>query len=503
MDTPPPGTPLDLLSMLSAHIARRPASTCFLFDEEAMDFAEFGARAKQVAGGLVQQGVRPGDRVVVLANASPAFYELLFGCAIARAIMVPLNTRLSRREIGEILADADPALIVIDDAHLGLLPEGLGSAILPMEQLEEWRARAKPIGRDAADPDDPVLILYTSGTTALPKGVVLSHRNLSYLGRMAGELWSFTPDSTNLAAMPLFHIGGIGWGLLAFSQGGRTVLAGMSEPGPILQLMRRHGVTHAFLVPTVIQRLVDHLEDSGDPAPQVAHMFYGGAPMGEALLARSIAAFGCAFHAVYGMTETAGTTVTSEPEDHDPNGAHPERLRSCGRAMPWVELKLVDPATGLEVPEGTIGEVRMRSPAVTSGYWRRADASAEAITPDGWLCSGDAAVQDGDGYLYLRDRYKNMIVSGGENIYPAEIDNVLQHHRAIHEVAVVGAPHPKWGETPHAYVVLRPGAKASESDIIAYARERLAHYKCPTAVFFADDLPRNASGKILKRELRT
>lgn len=503
MDSVPPGTPTDLLTMLGRHVAERPESTCLIFEDQTVTFAELDARSGRVAGALHTRGIGAGDRVAIIAHSHPAFFELLLGCAKAGSIMVPINQRLSPREVDEILADAAPSLLVLGGEHAQLVPDDSALSVLAMDEFALWRDAGAALPASAAAPDDPVLVLYTSGTTALPKGVVLSHRNLSYLGRMAGELWEFTPGSVNLAAMPLFHIGGIGWGLLAFSQGGQTVLTGQSDPSALLDLMRRHGVTHAFLVPTVIQRLVDQLEQSGDPAPPVAHMFYGGAPMSEALLASSIAAFGCAFHHTYGMTETGGTTVTLGPEDHDPAGPHPERLRSCGRAMPWVELQLVDPATGQEVPTGTIGEVRMRSPCVTRGYWRRPDATAEAITPDGWLCSGDAATQDADGYLYLCDRYKNMIVSGGENIYPAEIDNVLQHHPAIHEVAVVGAPHPKWGETPHAYIVLRPGVSASEAEIIAFARERLAHYKCPTAVIFVDDLPRNASGKILKRAIRT
>ena len=170
--------------------------------------------------------------------------------------------------------------------------------------------------------------------------------------------------------------------------------------------------------------------------------------------------------------------------------------------MPWVELKLVDPASGRSVATGEIGEILMRSPAITRGYWSKPKETAEAITVDGWLRSGDAATQDADGFIYLHDRYKNMIISGGENIYPAEIDNVLLHHPAIQEVAVVGVSHPRWGETPRAYVVLRPGMRAAEDEIIAFARDRLAHYKCPTSVVFVEDLPRNASGKILKRELR-
>lgn len=499
----PPGTPLDLVTMLARHAEEHADVACLIYEGEEISFGEYAERTSRVAGALLAQGIAPGDRVAILAHAAPIFFELQFGCAKAGAIMVPINSRLSGREIAEVLDDADPALLFLADDLACRVPEAMSPKAMSTADFAAWRDAAAPVaGARPVQPDDPVLILYTSGTTAQPKGVVLSHRNLSYLGRMARELWSFTAESTNLAAMPLFHIGGIGWGMLALSQGGQTVLTRATEPAVLLDLMRKYAVTHAFLVPTVIQRLVDHLSETGDPAPQVDHIFYGAAPMGEALLARSIAAFGSAFHHTYGMTETAGTVVTLDPEDHDPEGLHPERLRSCGRAMPWVELKLVDPATGRDVASGEIGEIRMRSPAITKGYWRKPKETAEAITSDGWLCSGDAATQDTDGFIYLRDRYKNMIVSGGENIYPAEIDNVLQHHPAIQEVAVVGMPHAKWGETPRAYVVLRPGMNVTEAQIIAFAKDRLAHYKCPTSVVFVADLPRNASGKILKRELR-
>lgn len=503
MDSAPGSVTLDLVSILARHVAARADAPCLLFQEEVVSFCELERRSQHLAGALRDEGVGAGDRVAILAHSSPIFFELLHASAKLGAIMVPINHRLSAREVHDILGDAEPALLVLDPALEDRAGDDLSRPRILTTDLREWRDSAAPVATAEADVDAPVLILYTSGTTALPKGVVLTHRNLSYLARMAGELWDFTSDSINLAAMPLFHIGGIGWGQLAFSQGGPTVLTQASDPATLLHLMRRHQVTHAFLVPTVIQSLVDHLDASGEPAPRLEHMFYGAAPIGEVLLERSVRAFGCAFHHTYGMTETAGTTVTLDPEDHDPAGPRPERLRSIGRPMPWIELKLIDPATGLEAPVGQVGEIRMRSPAITPGYWRRPDATQEAITEEGWLCSGDAAVSDAEGYLYLCDRYKNMIVSGGENIYPAEIDNVLQHHPAIREVAVVGAPHPKWGETPHAYVVLQPGAALDQGAIIAFARERLAHYKCPTKVHFVEQLPRNASGKILKRELRT
>jgi long-chain acyl-CoA synthetase len=229
---------------------------------------------------------------------------------------------------------------------------------------------------------------------------------------------------------------------------------------------------------------------------------YGASPIGDTLLRRALAVLRCDFMQAYGMTETSGTVVVLPPEDHRPDGPHPERLRSCGRALPFVELRITDPATFAECAPGAVGEIWVRSAMVTPGYWRNPEATAEAITPDGWLRTGDAAFRDEDGYVTLFDRFKDMIISGGENIYPAEIENVLLAHPAVGEAAVIGVPHERWGETPRAIVVRRPGSALEAPELLAFVRERLARYKCPSSVVFADALPRNASGKLLKRELR-
>lgn len=496
--------PVDIVTMLRRHVDLRPDAPCLTDGDERLTFHELEHRAVRVASALIGMQMPPGSRIALLTPACCAVYELLFGCAMAGMILVPLNWRLSPREIAQIIADADPALVIVHSSHSTLIAEAQASEIMILDEgYPTWRDSAGVAELPLLDPDVTALILYTSGTTGLPKGVMLSQRNLSYLGRMAGELWSYTPDSVNLIAMPLFHIGGIGWGLLGLSQGGASVIERRSDPAALLETMSRYGVTHAFFVPTVIQRLVDQVEASGGASPKIEHIFYGAAPIGEALLRRALATFGGRFHHVYGMTETAGTTVTLAPADHDPDGPHAARLRSCGKPMPWIELILVDPATGGICNAGEVGEIRVRSLVVTAGYWRNPAVTEAAITADGWLCSGDAAMRDADGYLYIQDRYKDMIVSGGENIYPTEIDNVLQHHPAVAEVAVVGVPHETWGETPRAYVVREAGQNPSEAELIAFTRERLARFKCPTSIMFVDALPRNASGKILKRDLRS
>ncbi len=499
------GAQPSLLDLLRDHAARAPDAPCLAFDDETLTFGELDARSSRVANALIDAGVGPGDRVAIVAKTSLVPYELVFGCAKARAVMMPLNWRLSPREIAAILADGTPRLILLADELSPLLGEAVGQPD-PMSieaAYPAWRDAASavdPMRAHAAI--DPLLLLYTSGTTGHPKGVVITNRNLSFAERTAREAWDFSARSVNLVAMPLFHIGGIGYGMMALSQGGKTVLLQQPEPAAVLAVIDEHHVTHAFFVPTVIARLVDHAQEiCGVATPTLERILYGAAPIGSTLLARAIATFGCGFSHAYGMTETAGTVITLPPEDHVTDGEHARRLRSCGRPLPWVELALVDPESGAVVETGTVGEIRIRSGMVMTGYWRKPDETAAAITADGWLCTGDAAYRDADGYVYIHDRYKDMIVSGGENIYPTELENVLADHPHVAEVAVIGVAHEQWGETPRAYVVARDAAP-DQAALIAFSQERLARYKCPTSVVFVETLPRNASGKILKGALR-
>jgi long-chain acyl-CoA synthetase len=257
--------------------------------------------------------------------------------------------------------------------------------------------------------------------------------------------------------------------------------------------MQRHVVIVDVFATTVIQRLVDPIPRSGAAPASLQRMVYGAAPIGEALLRRAIAIFGCGFSHAYGMTETAGTVISLAPADHDPDGPQAGRLRSCGKPLPWVELALVDPATATPTPAGDVGEIRIRSAMTMLGYWGKPAETSAAVTRDGWLCTGDAAYRDADGFVYIHDRYKDLIVSGGENIYPAEIERVLLTHPRVAEVAVIGVPHAVWGETPRAYVVARGDDLPSQAELIEFARRHLAHYKCPTSVEFVAALPRNPS----------
>jgi long-chain acyl-CoA synthetase len=330
---------------------------------------------------------------------------------------------------------------------------------------------------------------------------MLTNLGMSYTRRL-GEAWGMDEESVNLVAMPLFHIGGCGYGTSTMLVGGHTVLMRDTDPSRIVEHIERHRVTNAFFVPTVLQSILAVPGIEMADLTSLRLLMYGASPIGEVLLRRALEILHCGFIQAYGMTETSGTIVTLEPNEHSLDGAHAERLRSCGRPLPFAEVRITDPATLQECGSGTVGEIWVRSEMVMQGYWRQPKAAAQAITADGWLRTGDAAYRDPDGFIYLYDRYKDMIISGGENIYPAEVENALLFHPAVSEVAVIGVPHERWGETPRAIVVTRPGESASPEDLIAFVRTRLARYKCPTSVIFAESLPRNASGKLLKTELR-
>jgi acyl-CoA synthetase (AMP-forming)/AMP-acid ligase II len=491
-----------LLTELSARRADSPAITC---GERVLTFGELDARSSQVAHALVRDGVRPGDRVAVLTRNRPEWFELLFGAARAGAVLVGLNWRLAAAEIAVIALDAEPVVVLAGALEQALLPAGLTARVVDLDaEYEAWIAglpTVPPDGVVTAD-DDVVLQLYSSGTTGLPKGAQITHANLMFTPRMGREAYRMDPESVNLLASPLFHIGGTGYGLTTMGLGGHTVLMAEVVPAAILAAIAEHRVTHAFFVPAIVQMLIDQPGIADADLSSLQAIAYGGAPMTEPLLLRAMAALGCSFLGVYGMTETAGSVTCLMPEDHDPGGPRAGLLRSIGHPLPWHEVRVSDPETGEEAKAEQVGEIWVRSGQVTPGYWRRPADTAAAITEQGWLRTGDAAYRDAEGYLFLHDRIKDMIISGGENIYPAEVENALAGHPAVVEVAVIGVPSERWGETVKAVVVTRPGAGSTAADLIEHARTRLARYKCPTSVDFVDALPRNAAGKVLKHVLR-
>ncbi len=476
--------------------------------------------ACRVAQAARRDGLGAGDRIAFLDRNGIAYFDFLFGGSFIGAVNVAVNWRLAPAEMAAIIDDSGAPLLAIHADYLPVLADmasGLPSVrriVVIGEVLGACTdARALPFdawidGAPAEDPghvggpDEVSMQLYTSGTTGLPKGVMLTNTNLSTAIGEAGVTFHITDDTVSLVAMPLFHIGGSGWALCAMSRGGRSVILRDVDPSVLLRIIADERITEMFVVPAVLMLLLATPSLGETDLSSLRLIFYGASPISEDVLVKCMATFGCAFCQVYGMTETTGAITALPFEDHDPDGPKRGLLRSAGRPHMSVALRVVDPDSGRDAVIGAVGEVWTRSPYNMAGYWRKPEETAATVDDDGWLRTGDAGYFDADGYLYLHDRIKDMVVSGGENIYPAEVENVLLSYSAIVDAAVIGVPDPKWGETVKAIVVLAPGQTLDEAGVIAHCRDNLAHYKCPTSVDVADSLPRNPSGKILKRELR-
>jgi long-chain acyl-CoA synthetase len=331
---------------------------------------------------------------------------------------------------------------------------------------------------------------------------MLAHRNFTSgiaANKAAGLAWNrWLPDDAAIQAMPVSHISGAGWGIMAVHYGATCHIQRQFDIDLTFDMIERDRISKIFLVPAALQFLVRHPRAAGIDFSRIREMGYGASPIPLPLLRESMRVLGCGFVQFYGMTETTGTIVALPPEDHTPEGS--PRMRAAGKPLPWVEIRVVD-ANGDTLPPGEVGEIVTRSQANMVGYWKRPEETAR-IMRDGWLYTGDAGYMDGDGYLYIHDRVKDMIISGGENIYPAEVESALAEHAAIAEVAVIGVPDEKWGESVMAVVVTRPDASLAADELIAWSRTRIAGFKTPKTVAFIDSLPRNAAGKILKRELR-
>ncbi len=504
--------------MLRHWASESPDAPMFVGDEGTVTWAEMYERARRTGRALLADGIGAGDRVAFLDRNGIEFFEVLFGASLIGAVMVPVNWRLTPAEMAAIIDDADAPILLFGPDYDGARKE-IAAAVagvrtwVRIDRLHDWRDRMS--GGEVSDPgfhpadDEPAIQLYTSGTTGLPKGAVLSARNFACILEASDEIFDVGPDMVSLVAMPLFHIGGTGWALAALSRGGSAVIVRDLLPAALLGAIERHRITHAFLVPAVLNLVLSAPEMADADLSSLRIIFYGASPISDDLLVRSMSGFGCSFAQVYGLTETTGAITTLLPEDHDPDGPRSRLLRSAGRALGHVELRIVDPETGAELPPGQVGEVWTRSDQNMTGYWHKPEESAAVLIEGGWFRSGDAGWLDEEGYLFLHDRIKDMIVTGGENVYPAEVENALLAHPAVADAAVIGVPSEQWGETVKAVVVPVPGAAGSDmsepelaAEIISATRERLAHYKCPTSIDFVEVLPRNPSGKVLKRELR-
>ncbi|MDR3507508.1 MAG: long-chain-fatty-acid--CoA ligase [Caulobacteraceae bacterium] len=491
----------------------RPDAIALECEGRRITYAELERRANQCANALIDAGVRPGDRVACLAKNNEHFYVYWLGAAKARACLAPVNWRLAPPEVAFILRDADARLLICGQEMADVVDMVVSDCpdLHRLIQFEaghpRWPSFDDWIGAYpdtdpglALEPDDDVIQLYTSGTTGLPKGVQLTEANFQALFKGAVEAgWAdFDPAKTVLVAMPLFHVAGTNTGLLGLLQGARNVVLPEIVPAQLLKLLEAQQIAYAFLVPAVINMLLHTPGVESTDFSRLERIFYGASPIAEDVLLRAADRFQATFTQLYGLTETIGAGAVLRPADHDPAKG---KLRACGLPWPGVELRVVRP-DGVVAEAGEVGEIQIRSKAVMKGYWNRPEATHEAITPEGWFRSGDAGFFDADGYLYIHDRVKDMIVTGGENVYPAEVENALFSHAAVADAAVIGVPDPKWGEAVKAMVVLQPGHHVAPDILIAHCRERIAGFKCPKSIEFVNVLPRNPSGKVLRRELR-
>jgi acyl-CoA synthetase (AMP-forming)/AMP-acid ligase II len=507
--------PTTLADMVRAQARARGNTVAFEFEGRQTGFAEFDRLTNRVANGLRALGVKRGERVAYLGKNSDFFFELLLGAMKANVVMAPVNWRLAAPEIAYIVADCKahvlfvgPELVEQVRAIRSQLPD-LRTVITTEGGAPQWQDYTA--WRDAQSADDPgveigrhdvAIQLYTSGTTGKPKGAMLSHANLLNLIETGdGEKpdWNkWSDEDVSLVAMPIFHIGGSGWGLLGLYHGTRGVIAREFDPTKVLDFIEHYRITKLFMVPAAMQFVVRQPRARQVDFSRLKYMLYGASPIPAALLKECIEIFGCGFVQLYGLTETTGTIVALPPEDHV-EGL--DRMRSAGKALPGIELAIIDP-DGKRLPPGEVGEIATRSGSNMVGYWNLPDATARTIGQDGWLRTGDAGYLDKDGYLYIHDRIKDMIISGGENIYPAEVESAICDHPDVAEAAVFGVPDETWGEAVKAIVVLKPGKQATASDIINFTRTRIAGFKTPKSVEFINALPRNASGKIPRRNLR-
>ncbi|MFD0901206.1 long-chain-fatty-acid--CoA ligase [Actinomadura sediminis] len=504
-----------LTEKLRERARSHPDRIAYIAGDTQITYADFDRRVDRAAAALADAGVGAGDRVAVLDKNSLEYAEQLFGAARIGAVQVPVNYRLAPDEVAYIVNNArakvfivGPEFVPVLDAVRDRLEHTTHAIVIGGEDghahvdYAAWMNAASDTVPDAAIATSDVFVqLYSSGTTGLPKGVMLTHDNFLAGLPMVKEAWDVDESSVLMVAMPMYHVAGNVLTVGAVYEGITGVIAREPDPTLIARAIEAHRVTHIFLVPVLLQFMQLIPEVAEADLSSLRLLIYGASPISEDVLRGAMRMLpNSGFMQVYGLTETTGAITMLPPEDHDPDGPNPHRLRSAGLPNSVTELKIVDPASGEEQPTGQVGEILCRTPQNMKGYWGMPDATSTALLDGGWFRTGDVGYLDEDGYLYMHDRVKDMIISGGENIYPAEVENALMGHPDVTDCAVIGVPHEKWGETPKAIVVL--SGDVSEQDLIDFCRERLAHFKCPTSVERRDEIPRNPTGKILKRELR-
>ena len=502
-----------IAGIIRTHAKNLSGKVALVQGDRVQTWHELYQRSSQVAQALKAAGVGNQDRVAFLDKNSIEHFEVFYGCAMLNAVSVDINFRLAPPEVAYIVNDSrakvfvvGPDFVPVLDAIAGELPHTKKIVVIgghpKHESYESWVAGHSPVDPGVnSRPNDVAFQLYSSGTTGRPKGVMLTNDNFLGILPSARDLWGMNEHAINLVAMPLFHIGGSGWATAGQYNGCKSIILRETvDVGGIVKMIGEHRITHAFMVPALLAFTLMVPDIDKADFSSLKLIAYGASPISEQVLAQSLKTFKCEFVQVYGLTETTGVVTMLMHEDHDVDGPRKHLLRSCGKPSMGIELKIVD-EKGKEVAAGDVGEIIIRSKQVMKGYWNMPEETAKSIR-NGWFYTGDAGYKDKEGYVYIHDRVKDMIVSGGENVYPAEVENALMKHPAIQDVAVIGIPDDRWGEVPLAIVVRKAGVEVTEDDIVAFGRTQLAGFKTPKKVAWIDALPRNPSGKILKKDLR-
>jgi len=496
-------------------VQRHPQQIATIFGSRQHSYRQYADRVAQLAGALQKLGMGKRDRVGMLGLNSDRYLEFYFGTWRGGGAVNPVNIRWSAAEIAYSLDDCDTRILLVDEQFKGLVAElrsrsktlqtvvytGDGATPDGMLNYETLLQSAAPVADAGCSGDDLAGVMYTGGTTGFPKGVMLSHDSLCANALAAVGEGMTRGDGRTLLIAPMFHIAAGAMMLAHAAVGGTFVIAPMFTPLGTLQVIQQHGVTHLLLVPTMIQLATDHPEAGQYDVSSVQVLAYGGSVISEAVLQRAMLRFPSAgFIQAYGMTELSPCATYLTAADHRGDSGKAGLLRSAGRATLTTEVRVVD-IDGKEVPLGTVGEVAVRGPNTMLGYWNKPELTA-AVLRGGWMHTGDGGRMDEDGYLYIVDRMKDMIVSGGENVYSAEVENALAQHPAVAASAVIGIPSDAWGEAVHAVVVLKAGVVATEQELSAHCNDLIAGYKCPCSVEFRESLPMTGAGKIQKTELR-
>jgi len=500
----------------SLRVAARnaPDRACLILEERRVSYGELHARIDRLAAGLRRRRIGRGTRVGFLQVNSIPFVECLYACLQVGAIFVPLNYRLKAQELEHIVNQVGLSALFLGERYIEVADAlrtkapGLFSYVClersapGMEAYESlFEAPTAEPASAPADEGDVALILLTSGTTGLPKGAMLSHRSLHHLALAMALSLKLDHHDRVLAGGPLYHVGTLGYLLPSLYVGATWVMVPQFEAREVMETIQRERLTACWFAPAMLNFMTQLEGSEAFDLSSLRLIQYGGGPMPPRVLRDAARLFGCSFMQVYGQTEAVPQTFL-DPEDHvlDADDPRSRRLSSIGKPAANVDLRLVD-ADGREVATGEVGEIVCRCDTLMEGYWDKPAETEQAIG-SGWLRTGDLARADADGFIYLVDRVKDLIIRGGENIYPAEIERVLYEHPSIAEAAVIGVPDADWGECVKAIVVLRPGRQATAAEVIGHCRDRLASYKKPAIVEFAQALPRNAGGKVLKTELR-